>query len=118
MPNLAYTFEGATGATGPGASGVDSLNIGVTGVISVNWTDEVESVDITHRGSATGVDSAYRVATGGFLSRTIEIECLDASTVMTALATGPNAEGFQVMGVTENQPLDGPVTYNVTVREG
>ena len=123
MPNLAYTFDGATGATGPGASGVDSLNIGVTGVISVNWTDEVESVDITHRGSATGengpsVATAFRVATGGFIARTIEIECLDASTVMTALATGPNAEGFQVMSVTENQPLDGPVTYNVTVREG
>jgi len=113
MPILGYN---PTGSTGPGASGVLSLDVGVTGVISVNWTDEVESVDITHRGSATGVSSAFRVATGGFLARTIEIECLDASVVMSHLATGPT-EGYQVMSVTENQPLDGPVTYNVTVRE-
>ena len=115
MPNLAYTNPSVSG---PGAAGVDALSVGVTGVISVNWTDEVEAVDITHRGSATDVGTAFRVATGGFLASTIEIECLDATAVMTALATGPNGSGYQVMSVTEKQPLDGPVTYNVTVREG
>ncbi len=115
MPNLAYT---SPSVNGPGASGVDALAVGVTGVISVTWTDEAESVDITHRGRATSTGTAFRVATGGFLASTIEIECLDATAVMTALDTGRNGSGYQVMSVTENQPLDGPVTYNVTVREG
>jgi hypothetical protein len=55
------------------------------------------------------------VATGGFVTKTVEIECLDATSVMTALAQA--GSGFAVVNVTENQPLDGPVTFTVTARE-
>jgi hypothetical protein len=98
----------ATGATGQSA-------MGVTGIISVSYTEEVEAIDITHRGSATGVASAFRVATGGFVTKTVEVECLDATTVMTKLAEA--GSGYAVTSVTENQPLDGPVTFTVTARE-
>lgn len=87
--------------------------VNATGIISVSINNECEAVDITHR----GVTGDFRQATGGFTARTYDIECLDASAVMTALATGPTG-GYQVMSVTESQPLDGPVTYTVTVRPG
>lgn len=98
----------ATGATGQSA-------MGVTGIVSVSYTEEVEAIDITHRGSATGVANAFRVATGGFVTKTVEIECLDATAVMTKLAEA--GTGYAVTSVTENQPLDGPVTFTVTARE-
>lgn len=102
--SLGYAAAAPTGANG------------ATGVISVNFTTEVEAVDITHRGNgAAGVGSAFRVATGGFVTRTVEIECLDASAVMTALAQA--GSGYAVVNVTENQPLEGPVTFTVTARE-
>ncbi len=102
--SLGYAATGSTGHNG------------ATGVISVNFTSEVEAVDITHRGhGASGVAGAFRVATGGFVTRTVEIECLDATTVMTKLAEA--GSGYAVTSVTENQPLDGPVTFTVTARE-
>jgi len=101
--SLGYAAGSPTGANG------------ATGVISVNFTTEVEAVDITHRGSATSVADAFRVATGGFVTRTVEIECLDATSVMTSLAQA--GSGYAVTSVTENQPLDGPVTFTVTARE-
>ncbi len=102
--SLGYAAAAPTGANG------------ATGVISVSWSNEVEAVDITHRGhGVSGVAGAFRVATGGFVTRTVEIECLDASAVMTALAQA--GSGYAVTSVTENQPLDGPVTFTVTARE-
>ncbi len=83
-----------------------------TGILNVTWTEEVEAVDITHRGSPTS--PAYRVATGGFVTRSPEVECLDASAVVTALHQA--GSGYTVVGVVENQPLDGPVTFTVTAR--
>lgn len=87
--------------------------VNATGIISVSINNECEAVDITHR----GVTGSFRQATGGFTATTYDIECLDASAVMTALEAGPTG-GYQVMSVTESQPLDGPVTYTVTVRPG
>lgn len=101
--SLGYAASGPTGANG------------ATGIISVSWSQESEAIDITHRGSATGVADAFRVATGGFITNTVEIECLDATSVMTALAQA--GSGYAVTSVTENQPLDGPVTYTVSARE-
>jgi hypothetical protein len=98
------------------AAGTPTGANGATGVISVSYTEEVEAVDITHRGSGSGgVGTAFRVATGGFVTKTVEIECLDATSVMTALAQA--GSGYAVTSVTENQPLDGPVTFTVTARE-
>lgn len=88
---------------------------GATGIISVTWTREAEPVDITHRGlfSATGI--SYKAATGGFVTRTAEIECLDATAVMTSLASA--GTGFIVTNVVENQPLDGTVTFTLTAKQ-
>jgi hypothetical protein len=99
---------------GYAAAGPTGVN-GATGVISVNFTEEVEAIDITHRGSATSVADAFRVATGGFVTRTVEIECLDATTVMANLVQA--GSGYAVVSVAENQPLDGPITYTVTCKE-
>lgn len=99
---------GRTGGSPTGANGA-------TGVISVTFSQEAEAIDITHRGNASSVADAFKVATGGFVTRTVEIECLDATSVVTALAQA--GSGYAVMSVTENQPLDGPVTYTVTAKE-
>lgn len=99
---------GRTGGSPTGANGA-------TGVISVTFSQEVEAIDITHRGNASSVADAFKVATGGFITRTVEIECLDATAVVTALAQA--GSGYAVMSVAENQPLDGPVTYTVTAKE-
>lgn len=111
MPSLGYAVTGSTGTTVANGASVNA-----TGIISVSYSEEVEAIDITHRGSqTTGVADAFRVATGGFVTKTVEIECLDATAVMTALQSA--GSGYAVVSVTENQPLDGPVTYNVTAKE-
>jgi hypothetical protein len=83
-----------------------------TGIINVTWTESIETIDVTHRGVSTS--PAYRQATGGFVTRSPEVECLDATAVMTALHQA--GSGYTVVSVTENQPLDGPVTFTVTAR--
>lgn len=88
---------------------------GATGIVSVTWTREVEAVDITHRGLVNASGISYKAATGGFVTRTAEIECLDATAVMTSLASA--GTGFVVTSVTESQPLDGPVTFTITAKQ-
>ena len=58
------------------------------------------------------MDSA---ATGGFVTRTAEIECLDATAVMTSLASA--GSGYIVTNVSETRPLDGPVTFTLTAKK-
>ena len=84
-----------------------------TGIVSVNFTRSVETNDTTHRGVST--NPAYRQATGGFANISVEVECLDATAVMTALHLAQT--GWTITSVTENQPLDGPVTFTVTARQ-
>lgn len=86
---------------------------GASGIISVTWTREAESIDISHRGLVSGI--SYKAATGGFITRSGQIECLDAKSVMTSLASA--GTGFIVTSVAENQPLDGPVTFTLTVKQ-
>jgi hypothetical protein len=102
---MAITMGRAGGAPTGGSS--------ATGIISVTWTQEAESIDVTHRGTVT-TGPYYKAATGGFVTRTAEIECLDATAVVTALHAA--GSGYTVMSVTENQPLDGPVTFSITVK--
>lgn len=90
-----------TGATAP------------TGIISVNFGTTVEPINTTHRGVSTS--PAYLQNTGGFINRTVEVECLDATAVMTALHQAQS--GWTVTNVSENQPLDGPVTFTVSARQ-
>jgi hypothetical protein len=88
-----------------------------TDIISATYTEECEVIDITNRGNEGGASGAagYRAYAAGFTTKTWEIECHDASGLVTSLAN--NNSGFQVMSVTENISIDGAVTFTVTARE-
>lgn len=88
---------------------------GATGVINVTWNQEVTAIDVTHRGLVNASGISYKAATGGFVTRTAEIECLDATAVMTSLASA--GTGYIVTNVAENRPLDGPVTFTLTAKK-
>lgn len=88
-----------------------------TNVINATYTEECEVVDVTNRdneGGGTGA-AGYRAYMAGFTTKTWEIECHDASGLVTSLTS--NGSGFQVMSVTENVGIDGAVTFTVTCRE-
>lgn len=88
-----------------------------TDVISATYTEECEVIDITNRGNAGGSSGAagYRAYAAGFKTKTWEIECHDATGLITSLTV--NGNGFQVVSVTENIGIDGAVTFTVTARE-
>ena len=88
---------------------------GATGVLNVTWNQEVTAIDVTHRGLVNASGISYKAATGGFVTRTAEIECLDATAVMTSLASA--GSGYTVLTVSENRPLDGPVTFTLTAKK-
>jgi hypothetical protein len=95
------------------AGGTPTGGSSATGIISVTWTRDSETADITHRGTvATG--PYYKAATGTWVAESCEIECLDATAVVTALHAA--GSGYTVTSLTENQPLDGPVTFTLTVK--
>ena len=87
---------------------------GATGIVSVTWAREAESVDVSHRGLVAATGISYKAATGGLVTKTATIECLDATAVITSLASA--GTGYIVTNVTENRPLDGPVTFNLTAK--
>jgi hypothetical protein len=87
-------------------------------VISATYTEESEVVDVTNRtnkGGSSG-NPGYRAYKAGLTSKLWEIECHDASGLISALEVNA-ASGFTVMGVTENISIDGAVTFTVTARE-
>ena len=88
---------------------------GATGIVNVTWNQEVSAIDVTHRGLVNASGISYKAATGGFVTRTAEIECLDATAVMTSLAGA--GTGYIVTNVSENRPLDGPVTFTLTAKK-
>ena len=88
---------------------------GATGIVNVTWNQEVTAVDVTHRGLVNASGISYKAATGGFVTRTAEIECLDATAVMASLAGA--GTGYIVTNVSENRPLDGPVTFTLTAKK-
>ena len=95
--------------------GAPTGNNGATGVLNVTWNQEVTAVDVSHRGLVNASGISYKAATGGFVTRTAEIECLDATAVMTSLASA--GSGYTVLTVSENRPLDGPVTFTLTAKK-
>ena len=88
---------------------------GATGIMSVTWTQEANAIDVSHRGLVSASGISYKAATGGFVTRTAEIECLDATAVMASLAGA--GTGFIVTNVTENRPLDDKVTFTLTAKK-
>ena len=88
---------------------------GATGVLHVTWNQEATAIDVSHRGLVNPSGVSYKAATGGFITRTAEIECLDATAVMSSLAGA--GTGYIVTNVSENRPLDGPVTFTLTAKK-
>jgi hypothetical protein len=88
-----------------------------TGIISATYTEECETIDISNRDNVGGSTGApgYRASTAGFVTKTWEIECHDASGLVTSLEEA--GSGFTVMSVTENISVDGAVTFSVTAKE-
>lgn len=87
------------------------------GIISATYTEECETIDISNRDNVGGSAGApgYRASTAGFVTKTWEIECHDASGLVTSLEAA--GSGFTVMSVTENISVDGAVTFSVTAKE-
>ena len=87
------------------------------GIISATFTEECETIDISNRANIGGSAGApgRKVARAGFVTKTWEIECHDATSLISSLETA--GSGFSVMSVTENIGIDGAVTFNVTAKE-
>jgi len=88
---------------------------GATGITKVTWTREATAIDVSHRGLVNPSGISYKAATGGFITRTASIECLDATAVIASLASA--GTGYIVTNVSENRPLDGPVTFTLTAKK-
>jgi hypothetical protein len=88
-----------------------------TGVISATYTEECETIDISNRSNIGGSSGApgRKVSRAGFVTKTWEIECHDATSLISSLEAA--GSGYTVMSVTENIGVDGAVTFNVTAKE-
>jgi hypothetical protein len=87
------------------------------GIISATYTEECETIDISNRsnvGGSTGTPGR-KMSKAGFVTKTWEIECHDATSLITNLEAA--GSGFSVMSVSENISVDGAVTFNVTAKE-
>ena len=87
------------------------------GIISATYTEECDTIDISNRGNIGGSAGSpgRKVAKVGFTRKTWEIECHDASNLITSLEAAGSS--FSVMSVTENISIDNAVTFNVTCKE-
>lgn len=90
-----------------------------SGIISASYTEEQEVVDVTNRSNSGGSSGGpgYKANAAGFTTKTWEIECHDAGSVISSLNQQAGT-GFSVMSVTENISVDGAVTFTVTLKEG
>jgi len=86
-----------------------------TGITAFQWERSVTPVDVSHRGLVNPSGISYKAVTGGMRTRVGTIECLDATAIIAGLAAANT--GFVATSVAENRPLDGPVTFTVTVKK-
>lgn len=89
-----------------------------TGIINATYTEECDVVDVTNRdneGGSSGV-AGYRAYKAGFKTKMWEIECHEATGLITSLTANTPGQ-FEVMSVSENISIDGAVTYTVSLRE-
>jgi hypothetical protein len=91
-----------------------------TDIISATYTEEAEVIDISNRTNVGGTGSVpgYRMFKTGFKSKVWEIECHDATGLITALESNTATSDVIVVNVQENRGIDGAVTFTVTAREG
>jgi hypothetical protein len=88
-----------------------------SGIISATYTEECETIDVSNRSNVGGSAGTpgRKMSKAGFVTKTWEIECHDASGLITNLELA--GTGFSVMSVSENISVDGAVTFNVTAKE-
>lgn len=82
-------------------------------IISASYTEECDTINASDRTSSS---DGYKNILTGFTSQTWEVECHDPSSLMTQLET-VQTSGWQILSVTENAPLDGAVTFTVTIKQ-
>ena len=82
-----------------------------TNIISATYTEECDTIDITNRSNSGG----KKISSAGFVTKTWEIECHDATGLVTSLDS--TASGFSATSITENISVDGAITFSVTLKE-
>lgn len=82
-------------------------------IISATYTEECDVIDISNRDNTL---DGYKASKAGFVTKTWEIECHDASTAIADL-TNDATGGFTVMGITESASVDGAKTFTITAKE-
>jgi hypothetical protein len=90
-----------------------------TNIISASYTEDCEIVDISNRSNIGGSAGApgYKQNKAGFTTKTWEIECHDATALITGLEANAASGSWMVMSVTENISIDGAVTYSVSAKQ-
>lgn len=84
-------------------------------IISATYTEECETIDVSNRNNV-GSGAGRKAFLAGFVTKTWEIECHDAGSVISDLETA-SPSGFTVMSVSENISIDGAVTFSLTVKQ-
>lgn len=85
------------------------------GIISATLTEECETIDTSNRDNV-GLGAGRKISSAGFITRSWEVECHDATGVMTSLENA-DATGYTVMSVTENIGIDGAITFSLSIKE-
>jgi hypothetical protein len=90
-----------------------------SGIISATYAEECETIDVSNRDNISNSAGApgKKAFKAGFVTKTWEIECHSATSLITSLEAAGNSGSFSIMSVTENIGIDGAVTYNVTAKE-
>jgi hypothetical protein len=100
---------------GKAGTGVPAV---ATEIISATYTEEAEQIEVSNRSNIGTGAVGHRKYRTGFVSKTWEIECHDATGVVAKLESNTATSSFIVTNVSENIGLDGAVTFTVTAREG
>lgn len=74
-------------------------------IISVTDSSEAETIDISARGNA-----GFKSFDVAYTNRTVEVECLAHACTVGTMGS------WDVTSIVTNEPLDGPVTYNITFK--
>jgi hypothetical protein len=96
-------------------AGTPTGSVGASGIIDVTWSESVDAIDVTHRGLAAATGASYKAATGGLVTNEATITCFDATAVIADLRSAGSS--YTAVSVEEGQPIDGAVTYTITVRQ-
>ena len=100
---------------GKSGTGVPAV---ATEIISATYTEEAEQIEVSNRSNIGTGAIGHRKYRTGFVSKTWEIECHDATGVIAKLESNTATSDFVVMNCVETGSIDGVVVFTVTAREG